>query len=62
MIATTLSVILFLAATYGGEIQAHNLVFRSPQACAAFVSTLERATIRHTIIRPCDSRTLMWTT
>lgn len=55
MVTATLSVILWLSVSFGGPmIVARGLVFESPAACGRFVETLQRATVRHEVLAPCD--------
>ena len=49
---TTLVLILFLSPIFGGEVRAE-VSFASPAACERFVQTLEKYTVRHTIVSPC---------
>lgn len=51
---SALAVVLFLSAVFGGTVRAERLEFESPEACARFLRVLERATVRHEILRPCD--------
>ena len=49
---TTLVLILFLSPLFGGEVQA-TVSFQTPAAYERFVQTLEKYTVRHTIVTPC---------
>lgn len=56
VLATVLSIVVYLSPLFGGTIRANDLVFETPQLCETFVKELAAFSIKHEIVSPCAPR------
>ena len=50
---TTLILVLFLGATYGGTVRPAQFTFESPEACRTFYRHVQKFTVDHQVVQAC---------